>query len=472
MPSATKVRKSGTSRITTASLNKTRGLNTYASVSKGGVSTVDTILEQKNHANRLTPSNDTSVNSRKRKLVEVVGESPQSLTGYNGKFKRHLSCQSYPQTPRNPIPSKGQESSTEGARGLLDKLLISSAPTKSRSGLNPSSPGLPRTPKIALSSYLELPGELIDLINLTSAFLTAFSIHCAHNGTHCPADQKAICEETTRIWRKRCVTIIDLQRILGLINRNIDSQLQGRQRLSRLSISDYGQGKICIEISEVNGNSGKVARPVNPDLLNSIFTHALNTEWGKSESVDTQSFVDNLPLEPVSRCIFSSGLSPLLVKGQRRLESIRGRAKIKMKSETQSQPACESDGKKTTLLERLRAKQLHTKDPIPSKSSLMRKASLGRTEEVSAVLTMISTSSSIGQQRVSFTLPTILERLKDSLNLSRAEGEFCMRLLATEIAPEWIRIVCMKKTDALVVYRSARPDDIEIKERIKRAYMR
>jgi hypothetical protein len=95
---------------------------------------------------------------------------------------------------------------------------------------------------------------------------------------------------------------------------------------------------------------------------------------------------------------------------------------------------------------------------------------LQRIEEVVAVLAILSTSGSIGQQRISFTLPTILGKLRDSLKtpISKEEGDTCIRLLASEIAPEWLKVVKMGKLDAIVVNRDERPDSMKIQARVKR----
>jgi len=72
---------------------------------------------------------------------------------------------------------------------------------------------------------------------------------------------------------------------------------------------------------------------------------------------------------------------------------------------------------------------------------------------------------------VSFTMPTILGKLKDSFKtaISNQEGEVCIKLLAEEIAPEWLKIVKMGKVEAVVVDRENRPSDSCIQERISSA---
>ncbi len=74
---------------------------------------------------------------------------------------------------------------------------------------------------------------------------------------------------------------------------------------------------------------------------------------------------------------------------------------------------------------------------------------------------------------MSFTLPTIVGKLKDSLKnpISKEEAETCVRLLAAEIAPEWFKLAKLGrgKMEALVVDREGKVADAEISERVRRA---
>lgn len=172
-------------------------------------------------------------------------------------------------------------------------------------------------------------------------------------------------------------------------------------------------------------------------------------------------------------------MSPLLAKGQKRLEDLRAgiqarkEAAAEAKSSMMNADVNAETGKKMTLLERLQAKQRAALNaPLPpTKADLSRTAGLHRLEEVAAVLTLLTTSSSVGQSRVSFTMPTVLGKLKDSFKtpMSREEGDVCLRLLAQEIAPEWFKIVKMKKSESVVVNREARPSDDMLREKVKSA---
>jgi hypothetical protein len=249
--------------------------------------------------------------------------------------------------------------------------------------------------------------------------------------------------------------------------------------LARLFLSDYGHGKICVETKTGAGKAGKIARPLDENRLNDTFARNLQKLWEdetRNESRDVDTFVKNLPLEAITICSSLTKISPLLAKGQRRLEDLRAGIILKKQAEKENAATvCVKDeaGRKPTLLERLKAKELRqsTLPAPPTVAELGRKAALHRLEEVVSVLTLLTTSTSIGQQRVSFTLPTVLGKLKDSFKMpiSKEEGETCVRLLALDIAPEWLRVVKMGKVDAIVVNRDNRPSDLDIQERVRRA---
>jgi hypothetical protein len=360
------------------------------------------------------------------------------------------------QTPQKLItPPSSQETSTptRSARDLLDKFALSSSPAKREAASE------------------ELPTEILDLINLHASFLTALSLHYAHNGTHSPADLRMLCPDVARAWGKRRVLLDDIRRTLGLLN--ISSVVSG------LTLSDYGHGKICIESKGTTGKAGRVAMTLDERRLNEAFSKELQKLWkAKSQTGEsTIAFIESLPLESITICSSLAKMSPLLAKGQRRLEDLRAGIVLQKQAENEKlKPAIVEDGtRKLTLLERLKAKQLQqaSMPPPPSKAELGRKAALHRLEEVVSVLSQLTTSTSKGQARVSFTMPTVLGKLKDSFKtpISREEGDTCVRLLATEIAPEWLKVVKMGKVDAIVVNRDYRPSELDVKNRINRAVL-
>jgi DNA replication factor Cdt1 C-terminal domain len=487
MPTASKRRKLSTTPRNASSLpNKARGIDAFTKVSKGS-SISKAIIEKNDYVNTIAITQGT--NNKKRKVAPTEEDSKAVSALFSADVierpvKRlpqqpSSDTRAIPETPQKAILSQESppslETPTKGARNLLNRFCISAkTPSRSPLGFDSSSSGiLESTPEATYTTpSRDLPLELIDLINLHAAFLTALSIHCAHNGTHAPADLRNLCPDVARAWGKRRVTLEDIRKTLGIMNTNIPEGKKDH-RISRLSLSDYGHGKICIEINSSTGKAGRIARPVNENLLNEIFVRGLGEAWEEKDSdISLKRFIETLPMEPITTCPSLIKMSPLLAKGQRRLEDLKAGILVKKEAAKEKIPQS-SDGKKLTLLERLRAKQLHqsTLPPPPSKAEIARKAALQRVEEVVGVLSILSTSSSIGQQRISFTLPTVLGKLRDSFQtpMSKEEGATCVRLLASEIAPEWVKIVKMGKIEALVVNRDEKPGEEDIKERVRRA---
>ena len=230
-----------------------------------------------------------------------------------------------------------------------------------------------------------------------------------------------------------------------MLNTNIPEN-SIENSISRLSLSDYGHGKLCIEICTGSTKAGRIARPVNENLLNDIFVKGLKKAWSERDGeIDVKAFIDGLPMESITTCSSLTKMSPMLAKGQRRLEDMKAGITIRKEAGNKDVAMAAIGGEKPTLLERLRTKQLQqsTLPAAPSKAQLSRKAALQRIEEVASVLTMLSTSNSIGQQRISFTMPTVLGKLKDSFKtpMSNEEGDICVRLIASDVAPHWVKIV-------------------------------
>ena len=501
MPTATKRRKVATAPQNAVSFaSKPRGIGAFTKVSKVNSITTKSIIDKTALATTITvkptkPQKSAGVGEkRKASEFEEEDESEHEVTQILAFARRTREVKSLlptnanksqpsPQTPRKAAvgsKSNSVDTPTKGARGLLGQLHLASR-TPTRSSLNPKPARTPlldlNTPLSSQDTTVELPTELLDLINLHAAFLTALSLHYAHNGTNSPADLRMLCPNVARVWGKRRVTLEDIQRILGVLNSGI-SRKPNDDCISHLTLSDYGHGKICIEISITGGKGGRIARPINEDLMNRIFVQEMKTCWEEksASNLEAKQFISALPLESITTCTSLIKGAAVLAKGQRRLEEFKvGISIMKEQEEAKVQEAerLYKSGAKPTLLERLRAKQMEKANapPPPTKEELARKGAMQKVEEVAAVLTILSTSSSVGQQRISFTLPTVLGRLQDSLNtpISKSEGEACVRLLAAEIAPEWVKVVRMGRVDALVVNRDERPTEANILKRIEQA---
>lgn len=398
----------------------------------------------------------------------------------------------------SPVHTPGSvQTPSNGLRGLLDdfflpssqKATIEPSPIKVDSPINESTVDTGE----GAASTAQWPQELTDLQNMHSSFLTALTLHYAHNGTHTPCDIRQLYPNIARCWGKRAVVLNDIKRILGVLNHTTSSQAQESpsKTLAKLSLSDYGYSKLCIELRTV-GRLERMAKPLDEVAMNALFTSNLEALWADADTINIAEFMKSLPVEEVRQYASVSKMSPLLAKGQRRLEDLRfgmvikrqaeedaKQAKIKQEVDDEKENsegdkmAVDTSVKRLSLLERLKLKAEEKKSAPPplSKEELARCAALGRLEEVVAVLTLLSTGTSVGQARVSFTLPTVLGKLKDSFKtpLARSEAETCIRLLGSEVAPEWCKIVKMGRGEAIVVSREVRPTDESFRQRIKTA---
>ncbi|RAL58993.1 hypothetical protein DID88_009022 [Monilinia fructigena] len=523
MPSAVKKRKVSAATSRNATAIKTQPLASFTTVSKastkgGAKAAVNKNKEVDGVSVKVTGLDKPSTNLRKRKL-EIEEESTVIETATTVKDTKPIQRQStlpskVPQTPRKTIniSSITTDTPTKGARTLLDRLLLQTPkrPVQKRPSLSSlrsicsnSDSGTSALPPQHPQTYTKegkdeeekepqeepkepkepLPNELIDIINLHAALLTTLTLHCAHNGSNTPADLRNLCPDVARAWGKRKVLLDDIRQTLGILNSHIKASAEG-ERLSKITLSDYGSGKTCVEIEAENVHGkGNNLRPIDEEKFNGIFTQGLVTQWeSKEKDVTVKTFIKELPLEAITPCSSLSKMTPLLAKGQRRLEDMKaGIVAKKDLRRTKSSPALIEAAtststpteKKPTLLERLRAKQLRQSllPQAPSPAQVARKAALSRMEEVVKVLSILSTSGSAGQQRISFTMPTLIGKLKDSFRtpISKDEAVTVVKLLADEIAPEWIQLAKMGKMEAVVFDRERRIGEENVKERVKKA---
>ncbi len=376
------------------------------------------------------------------------------------------------------------ETPTKGARSLLEALALpSSSPSSSPSLTAPSplatSQETPPSPVSTDSCYsskentLSLPDELQDLIRLHSSFLTVLSFHYAHNGYMTPADLRNLTPGIERAWGKRKTTVDDIRRILALER---DATLDGLDKAGPLYLTDYGHGKICVEITSSHLSQKAQRRPLNEEALISTFIQNLEKRWTSYETMQPSSlspttFLSSLDLAPITPCTSLSKIAPLLLKGQRRLEDLKAGAIRAQQAPLQTTTANSipphrregkhTDTRSTDLFSRLKAKQFQqsTLPRPPSTKVLARKSALQRLPEIAPVLDSLAVSSKkhcdddvsaeVARSRVahaSFTMPTVVQHLQMSLRnpIGKEEAIRCVRLLA-EVLPEWVGVREMGK---------------------------
>lgn len=503
MPPVTKKRKTtrnGVTKTTVTTPSAQRGIQAFGKISKSQAGRPPAV-KSKAHA-KQQPSQPSPVAyvpdvlespspGRKRK-AQHIDEDPK----INDNPCKHKKAKSDlidnargarpPKTPRKKALSKSVaiETPTKGARSCLESLDLgsspisrpASSPAASRADTPASSPPPAEPPGHLDEDDLVLPDELQDLINLHSSFLTALSLHYVHHGSLAPVDFRNLRPNIERAWRKRKVSIQDVQRTLAL-------QQLSSSTPSKLSLSDYGSSKICLEIEAPAHNVSLHKRLLNEEQLNKIFQANLLDRWA-SYSGSAEDFVSSLPLTPITPCTSTTALAPLLAKGQRRLEDLKAgaikaqaRSQPKIASRTTIEDANSSDAenippsstgptskppppsltaRKTSLFDRIKAKQeahlLSTSLKTPlTPSQLLRKSALRRIEEIVPVLELLC--SGVGVK--TFTMATVVQHLQMSLRnpIEKEEASRAVRLLAEEVAQGWVGVKEVGKVVGVTVRR-------------------
>ncbi|SPJ91549.1 uncharacterized protein FTOL_13564 [Fusarium torulosum] len=244
-------------------------------------------------------------------------------------------------------------------------------------------------------------------------------------------------------------------------------------------IADYGRGKICVE------RSSACMAPIHEQRLLKQFEinlRALATERS-ADDMDVDLPLGNLSLNELPQVDIKNmdnrtTANPILNKGQRALSVLKNDIANKQQEKEAKQnipsnnPLLNPDGTKMSLLDRLRAKQLaKANGPLPpSGPELQRRAALNRVADIAATISMLSLSNPMSLPRQAFTMAVIMEKLKDSLRtpVSKEEGADCVRLIATEVAPEWLRVVTIGGRENVVVQRNNQPVDRVLQDRVQK----
>ncbi|CAF9937012.1 hypothetical protein IMSHALPRED_010984 [Imshaugia aleurites] len=493
MPPATKRRKVATTitRPLTAPAAQ-RGIQSFGKISKSQVRDVEKRVSGKSSTAAHSKDGSRSETSKKRKFGSIctptvkegvekassLGEQAPTIDDGSSKLSDTTNdSQKATPTRTNNLPKNAPlnvETPTKGTRSFLESLaLASSSPSDPSSSSHttdhetpPSSPASAESESPQHHESHQLPDELQDLVNLHSSFLTALSLHYAHNGSRTPADLRNLGPGIERAWRKRRMTLDDVRRILAIGGVK---GAAGHEIAGTLYLSDYGYGKICVEIADIPDSTTNKRRPINEEVLNSVFLRDLEQRWmcyknANPTDPSPSNFLASLALSPITPCTSLSKIAPLLSKGQRRLEDLKAgaiKAQQKPLSITSANPNSipqsgtkRTSARSTDLFSRLKAKQVHQSTlPLPpSAEALARKSALQRLHEITPVLQSLVVSSekhsnddaaAVGvtsvASPVSFTMPTLVQHLQMSLRnpIGKEEVIRSIRMLA-EVASEWV----------------------------------
>ncbi|KAL8693967.1 MAG: hypothetical protein Q9218_001325, partial [Villophora microphyllina] len=422
-----------------------RGIQAYGRISKSqpgqGKSTVG--LRRKDQLVMILGTPEASSTSTKRKASEAEEDAnteavptkrlrsqkaiERGLPDAQSQLAGSRNGRMAPKTPRKERLSQSipVDTPTKGARSHFESLDLSSSPCSIQESSPPSlradtpasSPVGAQTPEPAQAHASELPEELQDLIDLHSSFLTALSLHFIHHGSLTPADFHVLRPNVERSWRKRRVSLQDIQQILAI-------QETAPVSSTTLSLSDYGHGKVCIEILTPLESIAPQKRLLNEEDLNANFATSLLNRWNtfatsQPTSGSVEDFINCLPLLSITPCASATLLAPLLAKGQRRLEDLKSGA---IRAQARSQPSTatfptdfsasdnENDtpvptvaksndtfARKSSLLDRIKQKEAARETDFITHltpSQRLRLAALHRVDEIVPVLDLLVSSSS------------------------------------------------------------------------------
>ena len=483
---------------------RTRLISTYARVSKGQAS--DIACRAKLAGDKSNPQ----AGSKKRKAVAIEDDTPlmtpvPSLTeSYipNQVPKRQRVCEAKVEIAEAATSSSVSTDPHHTIVGLFSSPLKNASLKANRNSRPTSStthrinksvsrdakkPGRVNTVKIeelfleaqqhksplSKKKAVELPQVLAELASLHRAFMKTVVIHIAHNGPHAPIDIRAIAPNISRAWGKRQVTIEDIRRCIAV--QNFPATSGDASHTSPFVMTDFGRGRVCVEmdpkITDTSINEGQLGLRFEESLRALCAERAVD-EMSEVDIPMGSLSLDDVPKAPITLCETVLKSNPVLAKGQRALSELKNGIVVKQQQQKDAKDlasnALKNDGTKMSLLDRIRFKQLAKSQlPLPpSGPELERRAALQRVKDVAAMVSMLSLAKAVPRQ--SFTMTAILEKLKDSLRMpiSKEEGANCVRLLAREVAPEWIKVVTIGGKETVVVQRSNEPIDMVIQERV------
>ncbi|KAK1249936.1 hypothetical protein MKX08_009939 [Trichoderma sp. CBMAI-0020] len=381
--------------------------------------------------------------------------------------------------PKSPVKGKKVAKSTPSRAASAHKPSESTIIAKSKQGGKTVQTKLEAyrvtSQKKAKEAGSEFSPELVDLIRLHKAFLKTIALQIVHNGTIVPIDISSVAPHISRTWGKRQVTVDDIRTCIAVQTSATDPDV-----VSPFIVSDYGRGKICIELHP-DHNNGAVS--INEERLSRQFEENLRVLCGRAQDDVTDADVPlaglslkELPRAEIRNMDSSIKINPILNKGHNALSALKEGIVAKQQEKEVKQQATtamvNSDGTKMSLLDRLRHKQLaKANGPLPpSGPELQRRAALNRVTDVCATISMLSLSNPASLPRQAFTMTLISDKLKDSLRvpLSKEEGMTCIRLIANEIAPEWLKVVTIGGRENVVIQRGLQPVDRVIQERVQK----
>ncbi|KAI7083024.1 hypothetical protein KC356_g7893 [Hortaea werneckii] len=373
------------------------------------------------------------------------------------------------------LPPSPKETPSKRATAMFDRLKLDGASQPIPFALSKKAQAAldtpPATPEAEeLEKEIALPIELQELARLHASFLKALSLYYTHHGTSSPVALNIILPQITKTWRKRDVTLEDLQRVLALAPRP-----------SEFSLEDYGRAGIFLARSQPGQErrSGTTSY-IDEDRLNSLFESALQekwTSWTRSLEKEQQqgpAFIKSLELARISKNTAAEKASPLFARGAQRLADLKARQAEASEVITASNPPLQEQQKSTsgtqnrgaTLLDRVLAKQANTANlPAgPTKAQLERKAALHRVIDVAQTLSLVCAN----KPRASFTMQALIQQLQQSLRtpVGKEEAERVLEVMAREVTPGFVKVLNSGSVKSVVVSKAGIVGGDALRERV------
>ena len=307
----------------------------------------------------------------------------------------------------------------------------------------------------------EEPAAYRDFVALHSSFVKALSLHFSHNGSTAPANVVDLYPTIERVWKKRKVTIDDIQRLLYIQEQSKPTSCSVKYR-----ISDDGK-TCCVERIDTAPQTAKAQfrLPVNETELAARFSQNLDDFCQKQE---TEFAPQNIPLATIHKS--GAALTPRNFIRQQLLDIRAGTIKLKVIDTTQKSKDAAATARgskvvnrKSSLLQRIQAKSFQQSrlPPPPSKETALRRAAVERIPEVLNVLLLLTPpiTSTAGLSPNSppkkpFRWETIIQNIQDSMRnpIAKAEVEACLDILSQkEVASDWVQIIALSRFKSVVL---------------------
>jgi hypothetical protein len=324
-----------------------------------------------------------------------------------------------------------------------------------------------------------LSTQFQDFQLMHNAFIKAFALHRAHNGPSAPADLSALLNSVTRLYKKRAVTVADLQRMLAFYEKADDDSVELclKHRKSPFKLFISGLGADRRHLVEFVGfryaidSDEELAEPDLSDFTEHFMQSCYETRIeravlaGKLNNKEPEQhpYLDfEIGAQTVARQN-KAAANKLRILGGRKTELDVGKLSIKDESEPeQAKPEISVKSRTLSLFDRVKAKQLaNAAVDLPSADDLRRKHALGRSAEIVEILRMKQQQklgASRGSGKVSFTLNQIVAEIKASMAIPMGASEItlCLEILAEDLRDGWLSIFELGATRSVVLNGAGR----------------